>query len=99
MMQFLGVIEQRANEIMQRLARLAQTSGVDTSAAHAPSSTASSFAVTGYASPGTPGPGSTLVSLLGHGPSTQHGAEMFTTVDPPKIDDYSSVRGCALFVG
>ncbi len=35
----------------------------------------------------------TLVSLLGHGPTTQHGAEALTAVDPPKIDDYSSVGG------
>lgn len=90
-MQFLGVIEQRANEIMQRLATLSrETSGersVAGAGAGAPGG-AGTPVVPG--APGSPGPGVTLVSLLGHGPTTQHGAEALTAVDPPKIDDYSS---------
>jgi hypothetical protein len=100
-MQFLGVIEQRANEIMQRLAAVSRDVTVDRGSsvpagagagAGAGGGGGSGSAAATPVAPPSPTPGATLASLLGHGPTTQHGAEMLTTVDPPKIDDYSSVR-------
>jgi hypothetical protein len=99
LMQFLGVIEQRANEIMQRLARLRRGDGaLDSSSVGAGAGVAARPASVPLRDDrdGSPAPGSlgqTLVSLLSHGPSTQHGVENTVSVDPPKIDDYSTVRG------
>ncbi len=88
MAQFLGIIEHRTNEVLQQLAAL--------HGAAAASPTPAASRARAAATPGSPGLGATLVSLLGHGPATQHGSESMAAVDPPKVDDYSSVRELAL---
>ena len=103
MMQFLGVIEQRTNEIIQSLAALAQSasSGSGSSPFLIPTAPLPSHPLVRgnlgvkVSPPASPGPGATLVSLLGHGPATQHGTEVMTAVDPPKVEDWSSVSALA----
>jgi hypothetical protein len=90
MMQFLGVIEQRTNEIIQSLATLTQS----TAPAIVPPTAARVFASKRGISPvpsDSLSNGAALVSLLGHGPATQHGSDVMAAVDPPKVDDASSV--------
>jgi hypothetical protein len=91
MMQFLGVIEQRTNEIIQSLAALAQS----TAPAAVPPTASRVFVSKRGISPvpsDSLSNGAALVSLLGHGPATQHGSDVMAAVDPPKVDDASSVR-------
>lgn len=79
MMQYLGSIEQRTNEILQQYAAIQQVKS--------PHKTDDS-AITGEAVP----PASTsqaMLNILGMGPPTPMGQELIQ-VDPPNLEDYSS---------
>lgn len=84
MLQFLGVIEQRTNEIMQKLATKKRSDAVEDAADE------EALGISLGASAAAAKPGQTLVSLLGSGPHTEHGSDMLAPVDPPKVDDYDS---------
>lgn len=73
-MQYLGMIEQRTNEVLHMFAQ-AQSKKAATTAGREEATKKEEA--------------KQLVSILGHGPTTQHGT-VSLIVDPPKLDDYSS---------
>lgn len=93
MIQFLGVLEQRSNELLRLYGVVKEH---ETAAEEAAQSslqlTDGDAAATFLTSGGIEAPNASqhLVSLLGHGPSTKHGTDKALHVEPPKLDEYSS---------
>mmetsp|Transcript_11365 Transcript_11365/g.39630 ORF Transcript_11365/g.39630 Transcript_11365/m.39630 type:complete len:550 (-) Transcript_11365:22-1671(-) len=73
-MQFLGMIEQRTNEVLHMFAQVQSKKAA---------------LKEGRIETDRGEEARQLVSILGHGPTTQHGGAPLR-VDPPKLDDYSS---------
>jgi len=80
MMQYLGVIEQRTNEILQAYARTQADSAAATGAGGGAGAGAHD---------GSTEANARLASILGQGPVHSHGG-IALHIDPPKLDDYSS---------
>jgi uncharacterized membrane protein YgcG len=77
MMQFLGIIEQRTNEILQMYATMQAKDGAD----HA------LHGIEDHHRAAPPPPA--IVGILGQGPTTPMGQEAIQ-INPPNLDDYSS---------
>ena len=84
MMQYLGSIEQRTNEILQQYAAIQQMSDVAAGGGGGGGAAAAAVA---------PGGGTSatqaMLNILGMGPPTPMGQELIQ-VDPPNLEDYSS---------
>lgn len=85
-MQFLGIIEQRTNEILQMWAATNSAKGVD---GDDNSSSAIVQSNSGAAAEQSKAHSAALLSILGQGPTTPMGKQA-VQINPPNLEDYSS---------
>jgi len=94
-LQFLGLIEQRTNEVLQQYAVYQQREQLRISTnteAEGESGDGAENASTADRQPGATASSKAVLSILGAGPTTPMGHDLIH-VNPPKLEDYSSEEG------